>query len=280
MNGTQRRRMAWILAIILGGLAVGTALAQEAPAPDAAAPKKEASVTLWGMWRTGGWAMYPIGLLSVAGVALTIFSFLAVREDKMVQISLVPTIQEQIARLDFRGVSATCVGAPGVLTNVVNAGMMRLADGLTDAAVVEKAMEEAAVEENVTGMKPINYLSIIASIAPMFGLLGTVSGMIKAFNKIGLGGMGDPEKLAGDIGEAMITTAFGLLVGIPAMFFYFQLKSRFQSNMAKIGRVTGNLTHHLEAIVKKVEAGEISIEQFNAPTTAPATPAAPALPQA
>jgi biopolymer transport protein ExbB len=260
------------LALLFGGLAVLPVLAQD-PAPAAPEPPKEAKVTLWGMWKTGGWSMYPIGLLSVAGVAFTIFSFLAVKEDKMVQLALVPTIQDQITHLDFRGVSSTCVGSPGVMTNVVNAGMMRLADGLAAVETVEKAMEEAAVEENVSGMRPINYLSIIASIAPMFGLLGTVSGMIKAFNKIGLGGMGDPEKLAGDIGEAMITTAFGLLVGIPAMFFYFQLKSRFQSNMAKIGRVTGNLTHHLAAIFQKVEAGEISIDQFNAP--APMTSAAP-----
>ncbi len=259
-----------VMMLLLGALALSTAWGQQGGTPGGApaAPEgqRKAEVTLWGMWKTGGWAMYPIGLLSVAGVALVVYGFLAVREDKMVQLGLVPTIQEQISRLDFRGVSSTCVGSPGVMTNIVNAGMMRLADGLTEVENVEKAMEEAAVEENVAGMRPINYLSIIASIAPMFGLLGTVSGMIKAFNKIGLGGMGDPEKLAGDIGEAMITTAFGLIVGIPTMFFYFMLKSRFQSNMAKIGRVTGNLTHHLAAIVRKIEAGEITVEQLQAPS--------------
>jgi len=272
------------LTLLFGAAAIGPVWAQApaAPAPaggaPAAAEPKKSEVTLWGMWKTGGWAMYPIALLSVAGVALAIYSFLAAREEKMVQLGLVPTIQDQITRLDFRGVTSTCVGSPGVMTNIVSAGMMRLADGLTDVESVEKAMEEAAVEETVTGLRPINYLSIIASTAPMFGLLGTVSGMIKAFNKIGLGGMGDPEKLAGDIGEAMITTAFGLIVGIPMMFFYFQLKSRFQSNMAKIGRVTGNLTHHLEAIFRKVEAGEISIDQFNAPTAAGAASASAAPP--
>jgi len=278
---SRKTRKAISLALLFGAAAAGPVLAQTpaapAPAPaggaTASVEPKKAEVTLWRMWKTGGWAMYPIALLSVAGVALAIYSFLAVREDKMVQLGLVPTIQDQISHLDFRGVTSTCVGSPGVMTNIVSAGMMRLADGLTDVESVEKAMEEASIEENVTGLRPINYLSIIASTAPMFGLLGTVSGMIKAFNKIGLGGMGDPEKLAGDIGEAMITTAFGLIVGIPMMFFYFQLKSRFQSNMAKIGRVTGNLTHHLAAIFKKVESGEISIDQFNAP---PATGAASA----
>lgn len=277
-NNRNAISLALLFCLLMAGALWAQAPAGDAPAagaPAAPAPRA-AEVTLWQMWKTGGWAMYPIGLLSVAGVALAIYSFLAVREDKMVQLALVPTIQEQISRLDFRGVSSTCVGSPGVMTNIVNAGMMRLADGLTDVETVEKAMEEASVEENVSGLRPINYLSIIASTAPMFGLLGTVSGMIKAFNKIGLGGMGDPEKLAGDIGEAMITTAFGLIVGIPMMFAYFMLKSRFQSNMAKIGRVTGNLTHHLEAVIRKVEAGEISADLFQPPvTTVEAPPAAP-----
>ncbi len=263
-----------IMALLWGALSLGIAFGQQ---PEAAPEgQRKVEVTLWSLWVTGGWAMYPIGVLSIAGVALTIYGFLFVREDKMVQLGLVPTIQEQISHLDFRGVSSTCVGSPGVMTNIVNAGMMRLADGLTEVESVEKAMEEAAVEENVSGLRPINYLSIIASISPMFGLLGTVSGMIKAFNKIGLGAMGDPEKLAADIGEAMITTAFGLMVGIPAMIFYFSLKSRFLANMAKIGRITGNLTHHLAAILHKVETGELSIDQFNAPSPTGAVAGAPA----
>ena len=58
----------------------------------------------------------------------------------------------------------------------------------------------------------------------MLGLLGTVSGMIKAFNTMGTTGMGSPELLAANIGEALITTATGLVIAIPAMFFFFSLK--------------------------------------------------------
>jgi biopolymer transport protein ExbB len=123
--------------------------------------------------------------------------------------------------------------------------MQRLTDGTLDTESMEKAMEEASVEETSAGLKPINYLSIVAQIAPMLGLLGTVSGMIKAFDKIGQGGMGKPELLAADIGEAMITTATGLIIGIPAMFFYFFLKSKYLSNVSKLARYLGNLTHTL-----------------------------------
>jgi hypothetical protein len=98
--------------------------------------------------------------------------------------------------------------------------------------------------------------------------------------------MGDPEKLANDIGEAMITTAFGLIVGIPFMFFYFFLKSKFQGNMARIGRLAGNLTHHLSAIMDRLRAGELPLDQVTLPDlTAPmpqpvAAPAQPNSPQA
>jgi biopolymer transport protein ExbB len=137
----------------------------------------------------------------------------------------------------------------------MGAGLRRISDGVLDVGSMEKAMEEAAVEETNEGMKPLNNLSVVAQVAPMLGLLGTVTGMIGAFNKIGLGAMGDPEKLANDIGEAMITTAFGLMVAIPAMFVYFYLKGRYLSNVSKLSRVIGDLVHHLVVSSRRAEGG-------------------------
>jgi biopolymer transport protein ExbB len=142
-------------------------------------------------------------------------------------------------------------------------GIQRLSDGYLDVESMEKAMEEASVEETAAGLKPINYLSIIAQIAPMLGLLGTVSGMIKAFDKIGKGGMGKPEALAGNIGEAMITTATGLIIGIPAMFFYFFLKGKYLSNVSRLARMLGNLSHSLVSASRRAgdeTAGEEAYE--------------------
>lgn len=219
------------------------------------APQQESNTTLWGLWKTGGWAMYPIGLLSVAGVGLIIFGFISTKQSRMVKLELVPELQQRIQELDFQSVGAVCAGSPSIMTNILQAGVSRLSEDHLEVETVEKAMEEAAVEENTSGLKPINYLSIIASIAPMLGLLGTVSGMIKAFDKMSFGGMGNPELLAGDIGEAMVTTAFGLLVGIPAMFFYFFLKNQFITNMSQIGRVLGKLTHEMQLAFKRAEVG-------------------------
>jgi biopolymer transport protein ExbB len=78
-----------------------------------------------------------------------------------------------------------------------------------------------------------------------------VTGMIGAFDKIGMGAMGSPEKLAGDIGEAMITTAAGLMVAIPCMFIYFFYKAKFTQNVAHISRLLGNYVHQVNVAAKR-----------------------------
>jgi len=79
----------------------------------------------------------------------------------------------------------------------------------------------------------------------MIGLLGTVSGMISAFQTIGDGGMGKPELLASDIGEALMTTATGLVIGIPAMVFYFIMKNRLGTQMIATVQAASNLIDDL-----------------------------------
>jgi len=250
-----------LAAIVITGM-LNSVWAQTPAAPAAGdVTSTEQEVTIGGMWTTGGWCMYPIGVLNIAGIAYIIYGFLLIGDKRMTQDTLIPSIQDAINRIDFRGAGALCSGSPGVFSNILNAGLIR-AGGTLDIESADLAMGEAAVEENVAGLRPINYLSIIASIAPMFGLLGTVSGMIKAFQKIGLGGMGKPEQLAGNIGEAMITTAYGLIVGIPAMIFYFYLKSRWQQNMAKIARTIGHQTHQMKGIRQRIADGDLSLDQM------------------
>jgi len=207
--------------------------------------KHASSTTFWGMVKQGGITMFPLGFLFAATIGLTIYGFIATQEKKMLRPELIPNLNQSLENLDIDTVSRVCASNPCLLTNILLSGMQRLTDGTLDTESMEKAMEEASVEETSAGLKPINYLSIVAQIAPMLGLLGTVSGMIKAFDKIGQGGMGKPELLAADIGEAMITTATGLIIGIPAMFFYFFLKSKYLSNVSKLARYLGNLTHTL-----------------------------------
>lgn len=259
------KRNQYVAVLVLGLLltVVWNTVAQDAPEPTtepkAAAVEKTktaAKLTLGGLWKQGGLIMYPLGLLSVAAVGLTIYGFTATQSRKMLGTDHVPVLQQELMSLHVEEAKEICNGAPGLLTNTLSAGLDRLSDGVLDVPSMEKAMEEASVHEVTAGLKPISYLSIIAQVAPMLGLLGTVSGMIKAFQKIGTGGMGNPELLAADIGEAMVTTAGGLLVGIPAMFFYFYLKSRYLSNVSEMSRVLGNLCHQLVSAARTGDVDE------------------------
>ena len=238
-----------------------TVLAQTNAAPTPpAAPKND--LTLWGLWMVGGWAMYPILILSMVATAFTIYGYMNFGDKKMVRADLVPNLKSALQTMDLQSASSVCGGNPSTLTRVLNSGLMRMSGESMDLRSVEKAMEESSVVENQMGLKALNYISVCASLAPMFGLLGTVSGMIKAFQKIGLGAMGDPEMLAANIGEAMITTAYGLIVGIPAMFFYFHLKGQFAANMARIGQVLGDLLHEMaEALLKARSGGAVIAEE-------------------
>jgi len=235
---------------------VDESAAKDQDLAQAQAQEIEQATSLGTLLSQGGPLMWPLGLLSVATIGLAVYGFMIVRTDKMLTPDLVPTIQDALHKLDIAQALEICRAAPSLLTNIVSAGLQRLTDGYLDVPSMEKAMEEAAVEETAAGLKTISYLSIIAQIAPMVGLLGTVSGMIKAFAKIGKGAMGKPEVLAADIGEALVTTATGLLIGIPAMFLYFYLKSRYTSNVSRLGRVIGNLAHQLIAASRRQENGE------------------------
>lgn len=258
MTLKMRLIVASMIAACLGTvLSVG--LAQDTPAPGPAAEEaaaqpvdqEDTQTNLWTLLKQGGILMIPLFLLSVATIALAIYGFMVVRESKMLTPDLVPLLQDAIDKLHLDEAAQICTGTPALLTNIVHAGLQRISDGILDIASMEKAMEEASIEETSAGLKTISYLSVIAQIAPMVGLLGTVSGMIKAFDKIGKGAMGKPEVLAGNIGEALITTATGLMIGIPAMFLYFYLKGRYTSNVSKLGRVVGNLAHHLVAASRR-----------------------------
>ncbi len=241
---TMKQRNPMIFAAAL--LAATTVLIAQAQTGSPVAVAKDAQWnTLWDYWKVGGFCMYPIGLCSVGAVALTVYCWLQYRPVKMNQPNMVPLLNEALSRLDVAQAITICDSANGMLTNTLGAGLKRVGENALDIGKIEKAMEEASVEEVNEGMKPLTYLSVISQVAPMFGLLGTVTGMIGAFNKIGMGGMGDPEQLAADIGEAMITTAAGLLVAIPTMFAYFGFKGQYTTNISRISRILGDLVHQL-----------------------------------
>lgn len=220
-------------------VAVAAAVTGWAQAAAPAVPEDVKSLTFGQMLRQGGWTMWPLGAFSVAMVYFVIRNALFLRQKNLLRMDLKPAIEEQLSLRDIQGVREICQSNPSLMTSVLDAGLERITEADTDSAHIAEAIEEAGNEQMVIFMKPINYLSIIGGTAPMLGLLGTVSGMIKAFQNIAAGGM-KPELLAGNIGEALITTAAGLVIAIPAMISYFIFKNNFIRHMSAMGRMIGH----------------------------------------
>ncbi|HAV13618.1 MAG TPA: MotA/TolQ/ExbB proton channel family protein [Opitutae bacterium] len=200
-----------------------------------------AEKTLFDMIKAGGWAMFPLGVLSVATVGFVVFNFLAIRRSSFVDDAVIEELDAAVSQMDIDKAHTICLENPSPVTNTFNYGLdqVRHKDFSTEA--VEKAFDNASTKELSGAFIIVSYLSIIAAIAPMVGLLGTVSGMVKAFNSIAAQGMGKPELLADNISEALITTATGMAIAIPAMFFFFFFRNRYGKIVAECNLVLGRL---------------------------------------
>ena len=228
-----------------------TLQAQEADAPAAEEEVGPPKKTLIDQYKTGGWAMYPLTLFSVAGFGLIIYNFMAIRPGLLLNPETTSRVDKALEALDIDVAKAACEESPSPTTNIIAAGLNRVDLENYDPEPVKEAIEEASSEELAGPFILINYLSVIGSLAPMVGLLGTVSGMVKAFNVIEAEGAGSAQALAGNISEALITTASGMIVGIPAMFFFFFFKNKYGKITSRVSRVVGDLEFTLGTAVKK-----------------------------
>jgi biopolymer transport protein ExbB len=235
-----------VMAVMLVAMLVPivSVVAQEAGAGSeaaaVAAESEVASISIGSLLKSGGWAMYPLGLFSVAMLYFIIRNSMLLREKGLLRVDLKEQMEGLLRERKVHEARELCQANQSLMTYVLDAGLERIDENDYDPAHVMEAIEEAGNEQMVSYMKPINYLSIIGGTAPMLGLLGTVSGMIKAFQTIATGKMGDPEALASNIGEALVTTAAGLIIAIPAMMTYFIFKNNFIKSMATMGRMVSH----------------------------------------
>ena len=236
-------KLAFCFSLLMGPVA----FAQEAA--DAEAGAKVENTTLMQMIKQGGWAMYPLGLFSVGMVFFIVQNALTLREKVLLRPDLTPDFVQLMKDKKVIEAHTLCKENETLFTYVFAAGLERCdtKGGEINYGKVKEAIEEASTEEVTQYMKAIDYLSIIGATAPMLGLLGTVSGMIKAFQTIGSKGMGKPAELAGNIGEALVTTATGLIIAIPCMLAYYYFRNNFIKSTATLGRNIGALLDTLES---------------------------------
>lgn len=154
----------------------------------------------------------------------------------------------------YRDAVEFTAGEPSLLSRVVHAGLSEANGGY---AAMQEAMIDAGEERTTRMLRRIESLNLIGNISPMVGLFGTVFGMIKAFNSIvEQGGAPDPSKLADGISTALVTTFWGLLVAIPALFFF----SLFRNRITALGEEANSVATELLSAFKPSKASKPTAE--------------------
>lgn len=231
--------------------------------------------SLWGMVKKGGWAMWPLGLLSVAAIALSIYFLMDFKTANFAPRELVSRLEGKLAEGDIAGAGDLAQNSPACLGAVVFHGTEYVRDRgweVLNGEVIYDVLADASLEANRGRAAALNYLSLIAQSAPMLGLLGTVSGMIGAFGTMARLGMGNPSQLSGNISEALITTATGLVIAIPVTFGYFFFRDRLTKMIAATEKESGRLINVLR---KAVYPPEVAEEQAHGGYQAPEMAYAP-----
>ncbi|MDR0881340.1 MAG: MotA/TolQ/ExbB proton channel family protein [Candidatus Adiutrix sp.] len=192
----------------------------------------------------GGWVMYPILACSLTGLGLVVERLWALRRSRVIPGSFLVSVSGLLDRRRYDEVAFLSQEAESSAARLVGLAL-KLAG--RRRALFKDNMEEAGRREAAGLNAHLGALYLVASISPLLGLLGTVSGMISAFNSISTQGIGNPGLLAGGISEALLTTAAGLCVAIPALVAHRAILSRAESLTRDLEDLSADLLEALAA---------------------------------
>lgn len=178
---------------------------------------------MWEIVTSGGWLMIPIIACSIIAVGIIVERLWTLQKRRVIPKHLVAQIWhlEQNHQLDKTRIQQLSKGSP--LGKIVSVG---LHNRDKEREVMKESIEEVGRHVVHELQRYLNSLGTIAAVSPLLGLLGTVIGMIKVFTNLTVHGTGNIGNLAGGISEALITTAAGLVVAIPALMFYRYFRGR------------------------------------------------------
>jgi biopolymer transport protein ExbB len=211
-----------------------TLLAQAAATRPGGSPTDSfiSTTTLWKLIEAGGWAMIPLGFLSVVTVMLVLVYIFTLRRGAILTPHYMNTADVLLKKRDYLGLLAISSRHSEAVARVVQRTLDFATKNPTasfevvkDIAETEGASQAASLQHRTV------YLADIGMLSPMIGLLGTVVGIIRSFGVIGSGTISQSRDmlLATGVSEALVATATGLVLGITAMFFYSVFRNRVQS---------------------------------------------------
>ncbi len=208
------------------------------------------------IFEAGGIMMFPLALLSVATVVLVLLYLLTIRRNAVVSDRFMNNAEALIRKRDYLGLIGYCHRQNECMARITQKALefMTKNSGASFGEVREVAESEGSRQAGLLSAR-VTYLADIGSIAPMVGLLGTVLGMIKSFMHISKGFEGARQlQLASGVSEALITTAAGLMIGIPALVFYSIFRGRVQKYVSELEAASTHLMALLSAQVQRQTA--------------------------
>ncbi|MBP8809619.1 MAG: MotA/TolQ/ExbB proton channel family protein [Kofleriaceae bacterium] len=192
--------------------------------------------TISAAFHEGGWGMWPILVSSIAIIAIIVERAVYLFKASVDKDKLLALLKSQVMAGNVQGAIKVCSGNPTPMTRIVQAGLMKFNKSDDE---VQAAMDEAALRElpKINARTP--YLAMLANFAVMAGLLGTITGMIKAFKSVGADEGGNKAtELAGAISEALNCTAFGIGTSLIGLLGYSILQGMTTNVTDDINEVT------------------------------------------
>jgi biopolymer transport protein ExbB len=175
------------------------------------------------LFNKGGFLMYPIFFCSLLAIAIFFERMFFLKSIKTSTRKFGNRISDLIRKGNINFAISACRKNISPISQIILSALLKYGNSRDE---IKEVIEDTARQEVAVLERNLPILATIANIAPLLGLLGTVFGMIKAFQVVSVVGVGNPEALAGGISEALLTTAFGLSVAIPTIVAYNYLAHR------------------------------------------------------
>lgn len=211
------------------------ALAEAAPSP----PAQAEEMSMLDLIEKGGYVGYVIILTSILSIGLIIDYGFTLRRSKILPPKDIATLKTLITTGRFQEIIDMDTPRASFLTRLTAAGVKESHLGYH---TMIKAMEDAGESLSARLSRKIEHLNVIGNLAPMLGLLGTVTGMLRCFNQLAhVAGAIEPKQLAGGIFEALVTTCMGLIVAIPALYSYAVFRDRVDEFTGEAGLLAEQL---------------------------------------
>ncbi|RMD65563.1 MAG: MotA/TolQ/ExbB proton channel family protein [Planctomycetota bacterium] len=257
---------------------VALTVAQTQGAAAANGESASSSVSALQLVAAGGVVGYVILLLSVAAMALMVMHAMQIRMRALAPEEHRVELARRLDARDAAGALQWCrsLARPSFLTRVMEAALARCQRSAFGFLELRSALEEAGQEQVARLYRSTDGLGLIANIAPMLGLLGTVLGMVGAFDTISASeGFARPDQLAGDISQALVTTLMGLTLAIPATAAFTFFRNRIDALSTDIASMIEELAWKLEAedAQERGAAAPPAATEGVARPTAPVSPA-------